>query len=320
MAGIALEGGMWYSYCVSFWCKEVIGVIYTLTLNPSIDYSMLVGQFREGEINRSSAEVSGFGGKGINVSAILTRLGVENCALGFCGGFSGKEIERLARLSGLKCDFCEISGNSRINVKIISEKETAINGNGPYIRLEEEKKLILKLSALSENDTVIISGKSPESESGRLLENVINATAHTRLVADMEGDDLLFAIEKKPFLIKPNREELQGIFQKENLSDGEIAECAASLRGKGAKNVLVSLGKEGAILAADDGKLYRVRAPHVDVVSTVGAGDSCLAGFMAGYPNGISFALSLSMAAGAATAQSAALAETEEIMKIFSEM
>ncbi|MBQ5778171.1 MAG: 1-phosphofructokinase, partial [Oscillospiraceae bacterium] len=130
-------------------------MIYTLTLNPSIDYSMFPVLFSAGEINRSEEELVSFGGKGINVSAILSRLGVGNRALGFVGGFSGKEIERLSRRAGIECDFCEISENSRINVKIISDKETAINGKGPLIREEEEQKLLEKLSALSEEDTVI---------------------------------------------------------------------------------------------------------------------------------------------------------------------
>ena len=295
-------------------------MIYTLTLNPSIDYSMFPVLFSAGEINRSEEELVSFGGKGINVSAILSRLGVENRALGFVGGFSGKEIERLSCRAGIECDFCEISENSRINVKIISDKETAINGKGPLIREEEEQKLLEKLSALSEEDTVIISGKSPESESGELLCRVIDAAAHTRLVADMEGEDLLFAIERKPFLIKPNREELEAISGRTLSDEGEVARLAAELRARGAKNVLVSLGGDGAILAADDGKIYRARAPRVEVRSTVGAGDSCLAGFIAGYDKGFDFALSLAMAAGSATAASAALAEGEEIMKIFSEM
>ena len=295
-------------------------MIYTITLNPSIDYSMFPEKFLEGEINRSEAELTTFGGKGINVSAILSRLGVENRALGFVGGFSGKEIERLARRSGIECDFCEISENSRINVKVISDCETAINGKGPFIREGEERELLEKLSALSEEDTVIISGKSPESESGELLTNIIEASAHTRLVADMEGDDLLFAVERKPFLIKPNREELEALFGKTLGDEGKVASFAAELRARGAKNVLVSLGGDGAILAADDGKIYRARAPRVEVKSTVGAGDSCLAGFVAGYDKGFSFALSLAMAAGSATAASTALAEGEEIMRIFSEM
>lgn len=295
-------------------------MIYTLTLNPSVDYSMFPVLFSAGEINRSEEELVSFGGKGINVSAILSRLGVENRALGFVGGFSGKEIERLSRRAGIECDFCEISENSRINVKIISDKETAINGKGPLIREEEEQKLLEKLSALSEEDTVIISGKSPESESGQLLRRVIDAAAHTRLVADMEGEDLLFAIERKPFLIKPNREELEAISGRILSDEGEVARLAAELRARGAKNVLVSLGGDGAILAADDGKIYRARAPRIEVRSTVGAGDSCLAGFIAGYDKGFDFALSLAMAAGSATAASAALAEGEEIMKIFSEM
>lgn len=295
-------------------------MIYTVTLNPSIDYSVYPECFRTGEILRSQYEKYTFGGKGLNVSAILTRLGVENCALGFCGGFSGREIERLARRAGILCDFCEIFETSRINVKIISEEESAINALGPMIRLSEEEKLLEKLSGLSGDDTVIISGKSPQSESGRLLENVIEAASKSRLIADMEGKDLSLALSEKPFLVKPNKEELSAFFGKESMSGDEVVVYARKLKELGAQNVFVSLGKDGALLVAEDGQVYRAKAPEVKAVSTVGAGDSCLAGFVAGYDRGYEFALALAMAAGAATAQSPYLAEAEEIMQIFSQM
>ena len=295
-------------------------MIYTVTLNPSIDYSLYPSSFKPGEISRSQFEKYTFGGKGLNVSAILKRLGVENCALGFCGGFSGREIERLVLRAGISCDFCEVFENSRINVKIISEEESAINAAGPVIRLSEEEELLSKLSFLSKEDTVIISGKSPESESGKLLENVIEAASACRLIADMEGKELSLALSTNPFLVKPNKEELAAFFGKENISDEEVCALAKELRALGAQNVLVSLGKDGAILLADDGKTYRAKAPKVDVVSTVGAGDSCLAGFVAGLSRGYTFALLLSMAAGAAMAQSPHLAEAEEIMQVFSQM
>lgn len=300
--------------------KEGNNVIYTVTLNPSVDYSMYPELFREGVINRSQREAHTYGGKGINVSAMLRNLGVESTALGFVGGFSGKEIERLSRRAGIKCDFCEIRDTSRINIKIISDSETAINGKGPFIRLEEEQELTQKLSALSEDDTVIISGSAPESESGALLENVINAASHTRLIADMEGAALELAVGKKPFLIKPNREELCGLFGKEDMDETEIASAAGELRFRGVKNVLVSLGEDGALLASDDGNIYRIRAPKVDVASTVGAGDSLLAGFLAGYAEGAQFALGLGTAAGSATAACERIADYEDVMNIFSQM
>ena len=291
-------------------------MIYTITLNPSIDYLMYPKSFSAGQINRSEQEIANFGGKWLNVSFVLSALGVKNRALGFAGGFSGREIIRLASRAGIECDFCETAEDSRINVKIISDTETALNGKGPFIRKNEEEALLEKLSGLSEEDTVILSGKGLMSESGELLRSVIGAVSHTRFIADMEGDDLLYAIEKRPFLIKPNIDELLAIFGGDDVSDETIAKYARELQRHGAENVLVSLGGDGAILASDDGKIYRMRAPKIEVKSTVGAGDSCLAGFVAGYERGPQFALSLAMAAGAATAASEGIADTEEILSI----
>lgn len=295
-------------------------MIYTVTLNPSIDYTMYPGRLCPGEINRSEYEAHTCGGKGINVSVMLNNLGVESTALAFVGGFSGQEIERLVRRARIKCDFCEIRDTSRINVKIISDTETAVNGKGPFIRLEEEQRLLEKLSALSEDDTVVISGSAPESESGALLKNVINAVAHTRLIADMEGSALRTAAEKKPYLIKPNYDELCGLFGRTEMDGGEIAAAAARLRQGGVKNVLVSLGEDGALLAAEDGNIYKIRAPKVEAKSAVGAGDSMLAGFLAGEERGAQFALALGTAAGSATAACEGIADGEAVMEIFEKM
>ncbi|MBQ9985372.1 MAG: 1-phosphofructokinase family hexose kinase [Oscillospiraceae bacterium] len=295
-------------------------MIYTVTLNPSVDYSMHPASLCEGGINRSEYEFHTFGGKGINVSAMLSALGTENVALGFVGGFSGHEIERLATRAGVSCDFCEITDTSRINVKVLYKTETAINGKGPFIRLEEEADLLRKLGSLSSDDTVILSGSAPESESGCLLENVIDAASHTRFIADMEGQALLSAIEKKPFLIKPNEDELAALFGKRSLSEGEIAAAARELRERGVGNVLVSRGGEGALLAAEDGNLYKICAPKVEVVSTVGAGDSFLAGFVAGYDRGFEFALALATAAGSATAANDGIADGTAVMAVFAGM
>lgn len=295
-------------------------MIYTVTLNPSVDYSVFPAEFRTGEINRSEREVHSFGGKGINVSAMLANLGAESRALGFIGGFSGREIERLARRVGVECDFCEISEPSRINVKIISDTESAVNGKGPFIRLEEERALIEKLASLTQEDTVVVSGSAPESESGALLENVLDTAEKARLVVDMDGAALKYALTKKPYLIKPNYEEFCTLFGKAEMSDNEVASAAARLRRDGVGNVLVSLGGRGALLASADGNIYRVAAPQVDVVSTVGAGDSFLAGFLAGEERGAQLALSLASAAGSATAACERIADAADVMEIFARM
>lgn len=295
-------------------------MIYTVTLNPSIDYSLYMKCFLKGEINRSENEVVSFGGKGLNVSAMLRNLGVGSTALGFCGGFTGKEIERLVKKHGIKCDFTEIRDMSRINVKILDDNESAINGKGPFIRLEEEEELIGKLASLSEEYTVIISGKSVESESGKLLERVLSASSHTRLVIDMAGDDLSLALRYKPFLIKPNREELSALFEKNTMSEEELCQSARELLSRGVGNILLSLGGDGAMLFTGEGKAYRARAPRIEVVNTVGAGDSLLAGFLAGEERGVELALALAVAAGSATAASSGIADGTSVMEIFSEM
>ncbi|MBR5543214.1 MAG: 1-phosphofructokinase family hexose kinase [Oscillospiraceae bacterium] len=295
-------------------------MIYTVTLNPSIDYLMYTERFASGAVNRSIREKVNFGGKGLNVSSMLENLGKKSTALGFLGGFTGKEILRLAKCAGINCEFCEISGMSRINVKIYGEEESAINGKGPFITLEEEAALCKKLSALSGDDTVVISGKSAESESGKLLENVLRAAAHTRLVVDMAGEDLTSAIEERPFLIKPNYDEFVSLFGASEMDEETIYRSAEKLLLRGVKNILLSMGERGAMFFSGKGKIYRVRAPKVEVKSTVGAGDSLLAGFLAGYNDGIPLALSLAVAAGSATAGSEGIADGAEVIRFFSEM
>lgn len=295
-------------------------MIYTITLNPSIDYSMHPKSLRAGEINKSEFEKVTFGGKGINVSAVLAALGRESVALGFVGGYTGREIERLCRRAGVVCDFCEIQDSSRINVKVQADTETAINGKGPLIRFDEEEALLKKLSELSAEDTAIISGSAPESESGRLLENVIEAVSHTRFIADMDGASLALAVSKRPYLIKPNLEEFCSLCGRHNMTIEEIAAEGSRLRREGVKNVLVSLGGDGALLASCDGNIYRASAPACDVISTVGAGDSLLAGFLAGEDGSPSLALALGVAAGSATAARTGLASGEEIMSFFAGM
>ena len=295
-------------------------VIYTVTLNPSIDYLMHPAAFSAGEINRSEYEKHTYGGKGINVSAMLANLGVKTRALGFVGGYSGEEIAHLARRAGIECDFCKICEPSRINVKICASPETEINGKGPFIRIEEERLLLEKLYELTEEDTVIISGSAPESESGVLVENVLDACGMARIVADMSGEALQSAIMRRPYLIKPNIAELCELFGTSEMTEEEVAGAAAKLRSQGVRNVAVSLGEKGAILASEDENIYRMRAPQIDVVSTVGAGDSFLAGFLAGEKNSPQFALALGVAAGSATASCDGIADGALVMDIFSKM
>ncbi len=288
-------------------------MIYTVTTNPALDYLMYTESAKLGQVNRSTSERIFVGGKGINVSIILSRLGVLNTALGFAGGFTGDEICRRIALAGVLCDFVRTDGQSRINVKLRSDEETAINGKGPLVSYADEEKLLEKLRLAGEGDIVVISGASANSESGKLTENILKAASKAKIVADMEGDELLMSLPYEPLLIKPNAEELAQIFGKDELRDEEIVSCAFELREKGARNVLVSLGSRGAILAAEDGGIYRKEALRGEVKSTVGAGDSMVAGFISALPLGYRRALEVAVAAGSATAFSDDLASVEEL-------
>lgn len=296
-------------------------MIYTLTANPSLDYLVYADGFKAGKINRSTSEKLLCGGKGINVSVMLSRLGVQNTALGFVGGFVGREIERLVKAEGVICDFTEIFETSRINVKIFSQDETALNARGPHVSEEEQNELFEKLSALEEDDMLVFSGKlTAGAEKEELLTKALSANRRPKLAVDMEGEDLKTAIEYRPYLIKPNVDELCGIFGTDRMDENDIASAARKLQKEGCENVLVSRGKDGAILASDDGNIYRIKAPQGRVISTVGAGDSMLAGFLAGISRGAQYALALGTAAGSATAFSEGLAGAEEVCGVLCSM
>ena len=249
------------------------------------------------------------------MSVVLARLGVESTALGFVAGFTGDEIERLVQNSGVLCDFLHIGGNSRINVKLYCNDESAINGAGPAVVRCDEERLLEKLSRAGENDIVVLSGSPANSESGKLTENILKAACRARIVADMEGESLLSALSYRPFLIKPNREELLALFSKNEMTESEIISAAYELQSRGARNVLVSLGSEGAILVAADGQTYRSAALSGNVKGTVGAGDSMVAGFISGISLGYKRALDISVAAGSATAFSEGLASAETLLE-----
>ncbi len=295
--------------------KEKKAMIYTITTNPSLDYSMYLMRFAEGAVNRSVREDITFGGKGINVSVVLARLGMESTALGFVAGFVGDEIERLVRNEGVMCDFVHTEGLSRINIKLYAEEESAVNGAGPQVSERAEACLLKKLAHVTKDDFVVISGASASSESGNLTENVLKAAQGAKIVADMEGKALETALNYRPFLIKPNLEELSGLFPDCGMTEENVVDCALRLRGRGAENVLVSLGAGGAILAASDGRIYRKEAPQGEVKSTVGAGDSMVAGFISSIEHGFAHALENAVAAGSATAFSEGLASRSLLLE-----
>ena len=297
-------------------------MIYTVTFNPSLDYVVQVDDFAVGEINRTRAESIYPGGKGINVSLVLQNLGLSSVALGFTAGFSGAEIERLLQEAGCQCDFIVAkAGYSRINTKIISGAETALNGQGPQLSEAELAALFNKLRRLTQDDVLVLAGSIPASLPNNIYEQILELLqpVGTRVVVDATGDLLLKVLKYRPFLIKPNHEELGEFFGRGPLlTEEEILAAAQKLHQQGARNVLVSRGANGALLLDENGKLHKQASPKGTLVNSVGAGDSMVAGFLAGYLQTQDYdaALRLGVAAGSASAFKAWLATREDVEKI----
>lgn len=296
-------------------------MIYTVTFNPAIDYLMWPQNPVLGQTNRSKKEKLFIGGKGINVSRVLNTLNIPTTAMGFLGGFTGKEIESFLKEKGIITDFVWLENrNSRINVKLKGSTETEINGTGPEIYEEEISLLISKLSALKEGDTLVLAGSIPNTLPKDIYQRILAPLKdkNIRLVVDAEGELLTSCLKFNPFLIKPNKDELSSLFGKELKTDEEITICAKELQKQGAENILVSLGKDGAILITEE-KVYKAEAKPGKVINSVGAGDSMVAGFLAGYmkTKDYLYALELGIASGSATAFCEDLAEKEEIVSLF---
>ena len=297
-------------------------MIYTVTFNPSLDYVVQVDDFAVGEINRTRTESIYPGGKGINVSLVLQNLGLPSVALGFTAGFSGAEIERLLQEAGCRCDFIAVkAGYSRINTKIISGAETALNGQGPQLSKAELAALFNKLRRLTQDDVLVLAGSIPASLPDNIYEQILELLqpVGTRVVVDATGDLLLKVLKYRPFLIKPNHEELGEFFGRGPLlTEEEILAAAQRLQQQGARNVLVSRGANGALLLDENGKMHKQASPKGTLVNSVGAGDSMVAGFLAGYLQTQDYdaALRLGVAAGSASAFKAWLATREDVEKI----
>ena len=300
-------------------------MIYTITFNPALDYIMTIDSLEVGSVNRSKTEKILPGGKGINVSMVLTNMGVENTALGFVAGFTGKNIEDIIKERGCKTDFVILEdGLSRINVKLMSKPETEINGNGPSISEAEVAELFAKLDKLKEDDTLVLAGSVPSSLPDDIYSRILERLKDkgVRIVVDATGDLLVNCLKYKPFLIKPNNFELEQIFNTKLHSREDIIKCAFRLKEMGAVNVLVSMGKDGAILVDEQDVVHDMVAPDGKVVNTVGAGDSMVAGFLAGLyeKNDYEYAFKLSVATGSASAFSEDLATKEEVHKVYREI
>lgn len=303
-------------------------MIYTVTFNPALDYIMRTDIFKTDVVNRADSESVYYGGKGINVSIILSRLGVENKALGFIAGFTGEEIERGVKLRGVNTDFIKLNeGLSRINVKIKSasnDEETEINGQGPKISKQALDELFVKLSGLNSNDILVLAGSIPKSLPENIYEKIMERLEgkNVRVVVDATKDLLKNVLKYKPFLIKPNNFELGEIFKKDLKNDDEIVYYAKELQKLGARNVIVSMAKNGSVLVTEEGSVIKMGVANGVVKNSVGAGDSMVAGFIAGYilKNDYEYALKLGTAAGGATAFTDDLATKEEIQNILSQL
>ena len=298
-------------------------MIYTITFNPALDYVMKMQEFNTGEINRSEKEYILPGGKGINVSIILKELEIDSTALGFVAGFVGEEIEKRVKEYGIKTDFIKIEKEtSRINVKITSQlEETAINGKGPVINKASVRLLYKKIENIKDGDTLVLSGSIPKGLSTNIYQEICKKIENkkVKIIVDSTGELLLKTLEYHPFLIKPNQEELGEIFNVKISNQEEALKYAKELQQKGAKNVLVSMGSKGAILLDENGYVYKTKALAKEKKkNTVGAGDSMVAGFIAGYQmfHNYEKALKMGTAAATATANSIFLATKEEIYKL----
>lgn len=300
----------------------MIKTVYTLTLNPSLDYVMTVNNLNFGNVNRSSAEELYYGGKGINVSAVLTRLGIETTALGFAGGLTGKILCELMQSDGINYDFIELSdGNTRINVKLKSDNETEINALGPEITDAEIKQLFKKFENIKNGDTLVLAGNVPNSLPNDFYAQIVSQLGDKDIyfTVDATGNQLISALKYKPFLIKPNLYELGEIFGKELTSRDDIIKYGKELRRMGAQNVIISCGGDGAVLIDRNNDVHIANAVKGNILGTVGCGDSMVAGFIAGKIRGYDLRKSfhLSVACASATAFSKHLATEDKINEIF---
>ena len=299
-------------------------MVYTVTFNPAIDYIVRTDELVVGMTNRSKSEEMYVGGKGINVSMVLAELGIRSKALGFVAGFTGRAIEDGAKEKGVETDFVHLeSGCSRINVKIKSGEETELNGQGPKIPDKAIEELFGKLDRLEDGDVLVLAGSIPGTLPSDIYEKILARLSDRKIktVVDATKDLLLNVLKYKPFLIKPNNHELGEMFGVELKTEEEIISYAKKLREMGAVNVLISMAGDGAILVDEDGNVHKCGVCKGTVKNSVGAGDSMVAGFIAGSEKGdYEYALKLGTATGGATAFSDELAKKDEIYELLKQL
>ena len=301
-------------------------MIYTLTMNPALDYVADLPSFKLGQVNRTQDENIFYGGKGINVSVVLKELGFESTCLGFIAGFTGNELKRGVK-EDLKLDtnfICVEKGMTRINVKIHSDQETELNGMGPIIEQSDILKLFENLNQLQSGDILILSGSVPKTVPQTIYCDILEKLKEkeVKIVVDATGELLINTLKYQPFLIKPNNHELAEIFNVEVKSIEDIGYYARKLQTMGAKNVLISMAKDGSLLIDETGKKHRLGVCQGTVRNSVGAGDSMVAGFVAGYLSNIDYSkiLKLATACGGATAFSHGLATKEKIDELIKQL
>lgn len=298
--------------------REGYKVIYTVTFNPSLDYIVSVKDFRPGMTNRTSSELMLAGGKGINVSIVLGNLGIKSTALGFIAGFIGDEIVRRLHNGGINSEFIKINdGISRINIKLKSIDGTEINGQGPHIDSSHIEQLMNRLRRLESGDVLVLAGSIPAGISDNIYKDIMDMLKDkgVQIVVDATSRLLTNVLEYNPFFIKPNQHELGDIFNVTLNTQEEVIPYALELKKMGAVNVCVSMGGKGAILVADDGNVYKAKAPDGILKNSVGAGDSLVAGFLSGWieKKDYEYAFRKGVATGSASAFSERLATNGEV-------
>ncbi len=295
-------------------------MIYTVTLNPSLDYIAKTDNINIGKTNRTSDEYIVPGGKGLNVSILLSRLGVDTTALGFSAGFTGAELERLLKETGIKTDFSEAQGTTRINVKISHSEITEFNGSGVSLGKSDIENIKSKIAELKNGDWLVLSGSIPKGADAEIYKELASAAPEgVRVVVDAVGEPLRLALETKPFLIKPNRDELEDFFSVSIKTEADVILFGKKLQALGARNVLISLGEKGAVLLSEDFGIHSQLPPKGETKNTVAAGDSMIAGFIKRYEETKNFedSLKFSVAAGSATAYSDWIAQRELIEELY---
>ena len=300
-------------------------MIYTITFNPALDYISQVEDFEVGKINRTKTEKILPGGKGLNVSIVLKNLAYNSTALGFKAGFKGEELKKQIEDYGIKTDFIKVKkGITRINVKISSKEETALNGNGPEISKEDIQNLLDKIDKIKKDDIVILAGNVPKGINNNIYEIIcVNLEKNgVTYIVEATKELLINVLKYKPFLIKPNKEELEETFKVKIETKEDIILYAKKLQLMGAQNVLVSLGGDGAILVTAEDNVYFCKAPKGKVLNTVGSGDSMVAGFLAGYlkKQDYEYALKMGIATGSASAFSMDLATIKDVETLLRKM